>query len=115
MGLARLGPPAEHRRVVHDHAVPPSLHALQRAANTPERAGQGHVEDLRPLLVGHVHEVRRAPEPRVVDHDVERTDCRFGVGEHRVDLRLVGDVADHRVLGTELLRALGEPPLVARR
>ena len=118
VGLALLRAPADHRGVVDDHALlAGGDHPLAGGPDAAEGAGQGDVEDLEPLLVGHLQDARGAAEAGVVDHDVDAAEL-VGRVEQRADLGLVGDVADQLAhpVGAELLgqRLLGlrEPALV---
>jgi hypothetical protein len=119
VGLAGLGPPAEHRGVV-DHRSPAALrHQLaQRGPGAAEGPVEGDVEDLQPLLVGHLQDRAGAAEPGVVDHHVDPAVMPDGAVDQRLDLRLVGHVAgpggDGGVavrLG-QLVAGGGQPPLV---
>ncbi len=93
VGLFLLGPPAEDRGVVDDHPGPPGEHVAHGGADAAEGSRQGDVEDRRPLLVGHLHDLRRAAEAGVVDGHVDPA----VLGDRRVveteDIGLVGDVA----------------------
>ena len=86
----------------------------QRGADAAEGAVERDVEHLRPLLVGHVDEVRGAAEPGVVHDDVEPTGRGDRPVEQGLHLLLDGDVArdrgDDRV--AELLGGFTEPALV---
>jgi hypothetical protein len=94
VGLAGLGPPAQDRGVVdHRAAVALGDHLAQRGPGAAERAGQRHVEDLPPLLVGQVEDRGGAAQAGVVDQHVDAAEVRGGGGDQRFDLRFVGDVA----------------------
>ena len=119
VGLAGLGPPAEHRGVV-DHRSPAALgHQLaQRGPGAAEGAVEGDVEDLQPLLVGHLQDRAGAAEPGVVDHHVDPAVVLHDGVDQRLDLRLVGDVAGPGGDGVlavgrgQLGAGGGQPPLV---
>jgi hypothetical protein len=117
--LAGLGAPAEHRGVV-DHRSPAALgHQLaQRGPGAAEGAVEGDVEDLQPLLVGHLQDRAGAAEPGVVDHHVDPAVVLHGPVDQRLDLRFVGHVAGHGGDGGVAVRlgqlgaGGGQPPLV---
>ncbi len=69
-------------------------HAFADGADTAKRAGQGHVDDLRPLVVRHLEYRDRPAESRVVDHDVDGP-IGFCEIQKRLDVLLDGHVA-HR-------------------
>ena len=96
VGLAALGTPTEHRRVVHHHPGVTRLHVPERRAHTTERPVEGDVKNPHPLLVGHVDEISGPTEPRVVHHDVDLADRSGGSGEHRLHLLFDGHVARQR-------------------
>ena len=86
VGLPGLRPPAEHRRVVDDHAGLPRQHVAQAGTQTAERPGERDVEDPRPLFVGHVDELGRTAETGVVDEHVDPTELSHCCGEERDDV-----------------------------
>ena len=103
--LAGLGPPAEHRRVVDDHAAAAARTCgAASARSAAHRPGERDVEHPVPLLVGHVDELGGAAEPGVVHDHVEAAVLGDGAVDHRLHLVLDGDVAHQR----ERPRAAGQ-------
>ncbi len=95
VGLAGLGPPSEHGGVVDDDpARALGVEVAKGGPRAPEGAGQGHVEDGGPLLVGHVHDLDLAAEAGVVHGHVEATVVSSGLVVEVLDLGLVGHVAE---------------------
>ena len=88
VGLAGLGPPAEHRGVVDDDPAPAAgVEVAEGGPGAAEGAGEGDVEDEVPLLVGHVHHVDLAAESGVVDGHVEAAVLGHRGVVERLDLR----------------------------
>ena len=96
VGLARLGPPPEHRRIVDDHpSLAPGVEVPEGGAGAAEGPGQRHVQDQGPLCVGHVHDIGLAAEARVVDGHVEPAVVLYGCVVEALHLGLHGHVAGH--------------------
>ena len=94
VSLSFLGAPANHGGSVDDHASLALLdHLVAGIADAPEGAGQGDVDDSRPLLICHFKHGVGATEPRIVDHDVDATELVCRVYEC-LDLLLDGHIAD---------------------
>ena len=110
--LPRLRTPAQHRRVVDDHAVALRLQEAQGRPHASERTVEGDVENLCPLLVGHVDDVGSTTEAGVVHDDVEAVELLDRGLEQPLHVGLVRHVA-HRRRDTELGGGLGQSPLVS--
>ena len=93
MGLAGLGGPAEHAGIVDDHTASARVHVLQRGSGATHRSVEGHVEDDRPLIVGHFVKFGGATESGVVDENVDRSELARRFVDQRANARLVGHVA----------------------
>ena len=110
VGLARLGPPADDRGVVDDGARPPG--DMCRSAARVQRKVPFSVTSSTsvPLLVGHVDELGRPAQPRVVDDHVEAAELGHGGGEEVLDRRPRRSRRTARRAG-----ARPSPPPAARR
>ena len=64
-------------------------HHFERRPRAAERPGQRDVQHGGPLLVGHLHQRHRPPEPRVVHGNVEAPEPRHRSVVQRAHLRLV--------------------------
>ncbi|MNJ51330.1 hypothetical protein D3C77_466300 [compost metagenome] len=93
MGLLLLRAPAEHRRVIDDHPGTAWLHMRQHRAGHPESAGEGDIQHLRPLLIGHLDHTLLPAQACVIDQHIDPAQRTFGAGHQGLDLLLTGHIA----------------------
>jgi hypothetical protein len=72
----------------------PRPHLAQHRPRHAEGPGEGHVQHLVPLFVGHLDDPLAAAQAGVIDQHIDAAEPFLGLVDQRLHIGLDGDIAD---------------------